>query len=142
MTKLQHTSHQPQELEDRKGFFKLTPQVSKKLINSNLSKSEMKLWLYLVAIAPFGNREYTYSSASLMLECGLKKATYFAAKAKLQKLGLIDFRYGETKFVNKLASAPLGSSTDATNFSEDKIVQKTGLQSKKLDSSPKNWTII
>lgn len=132
-------------------FFKLTPEVSKKLIICNLSKSEMKLWLYLVALAPFGDRQYAYSAPQAMLACGLKRAIYFASKAKLQKLGLIDFRDGENKFFNKLA--PVDGSNEpkfsaetivqkTRQFSGETIVQKTGLESKNLDSSPENQTMV
>ena len=111
-------------------FFKLTPEVSERLIKCDLSKNDMKLWLYLVAIAPFGDRPYAYSAPHAMLVCGLKKTTYFRSKAKLQKLGLIDFRDGETKFINKLA--PVDSSNDS-KFSPEKIVPKMGLNSQKWD---------
>ncbi len=120
-------------------FFKLTPEVSEKLIICNLSKSEMKLWLYLVALAPFGDRQYAYSAPQAMLACGLKRAIYFASKAKLQKLGLIDFRDGENKFFNKLA---LVDGSNEPKFSAETIVQKTGLESKNLDASPENQTSV
>jgi hypothetical protein len=128
-------------------FFKLTPEICERLIGCDLSKNDMKLWLYLVAIAPFGDRPYAYSAPQVMLVCGLKKTTYFRSKAKLQKLDLIDFRDGETKFINRLAPVPKNELSSDEKLvpkmglsSSDKIVPKMGLDSQKWDSSSENGT--
>lgn len=123
----------------KNAFFKLTPEVSRKLISSRLNRSDMNLWLYLVALAPFGDRPYSYSASEAMLACGINKSTYFRSKAKLQKLGLIDFKDGETKFVNKLA---LVDNSNASKFSTEKIVSEMRLESPKRDWSLQNETEV
>ncbi len=120
-------------------FFKLTPEISEKLIRCNLSKNEMKLWLYLVAIAPFGDRQYTYSATDAIATCNLKKTSYFTSKAKLQRLELIDFSDGETKFTNKIAPVAI---SDTIKSYRERIVRKNGQASEKTDSGSEKRTII
>jgi hypothetical protein len=81
-------------------FFRLTPGVRDRLLEINLTAAEWRVWCYLVSLDPFGDRGTKFSPAELMLKCGIKKSTYFAAKAKFQKLGLFDFRDGVTKVFN------------------------------------------
>jgi hypothetical protein len=81
-------------------FFMLTPLVRDRLLETNLTAAEWRIWCYLVSLDPFGDRGAKFSPAKLMLKCGIKKTTYFAAKAKFQKLGLFDFKDGVTKVFN------------------------------------------
>ena len=81
-------------------FFRLTPGVRDRLLEINLTAAEWRVWCYLVSLDPFGDRGAKFSPAELMLKCSIKKTTYFATKAKFQKLGLFDFRDGVTKVVN------------------------------------------
>ncbi len=78
----------------------LTPHVRDKLLSANLTAAQWRIWCYLVSLDPFGDRGAKFLPAELMLKCGVKRATYFAAKAKFQKLGLFDFRDGVTKVFN------------------------------------------
>jgi hypothetical protein len=81
-------------------YFRLTPVVRDKLLESKLTAAEWRIWSYLVSLDPFGDRGAKFSPAELMLKCAVKKSTYFAAKAKFQKLGLFDFSDGVTKVFN------------------------------------------
>jgi hypothetical protein len=81
-------------------YFRLTPTVRDKLLELKLTAAEWRIWCYLVSLDPFGDRGAKFSPAELMLKCAVKKSTYFAAKAKFQKLGLFDFQDGVTKVFN------------------------------------------
>ncbi|MDV3002507.1 MAG: hypothetical protein N5P05_004162 (plasmid) [Chroococcopsis gigantea SAG 12.99] len=81
-------------------FFILTPDVREKLLTASLTAAEWRIWCYLVSLDPFGDRGAKYLPAELMLKCNVKKSTYFAAKAKFQKLGFFDFKDGATKVFN------------------------------------------
>ncbi|OKH10815.1 hypothetical protein NIES593_22715 [Hydrococcus rivularis NIES-593] len=81
-------------------YFRLTPTVRDKLLESKLTAAEWRIWCYLISLDPFGDRGAKFSPAELMLKCAVKKSTYFAAKAKFQKLSLFDFQDGVTKVVN------------------------------------------
>jgi hypothetical protein len=81
-------------------FFMLTPEIRDRLLTAKLTAAEWRIWCYLVSLDPFGDRGAKYQPAELMLQCGVKKSTYFAAKAKFQKLGLFDFKDGTTKVFN------------------------------------------
>ena len=81
-------------------FFMLTPKVRDKLLEAKLTAAQWRIWSYLVSLDPFGDRGAKFCPAELMIKCGVKRSTYFAAKAKFQKLGLFDFRDGITKVFN------------------------------------------
>ena len=87
-------------LPKSESFFMLTPNVRDKLLEAKLTAAEWRIWCYLVSLDPFGSRGAKFSPSELMLKCSVKKSTYFAAKAKFQKLGLFDFRDGVTKVFN------------------------------------------
>ena len=83
----------------------LTPNVRDRLLEIKLTAAEWRIWCYLVSLDPFGDRGAKFSSAELMLKCGIKKTTYFSAKTKFQKLGLFDFHDSVTKVVNLQTSS-------------------------------------
>ncbi|PPS41937.1 hypothetical protein [Chroococcidiopsis sp. TS-821] len=111
-------------------FFMLTPNVRDKLLDANLTAAEWRVWCYLVSLDPFGDRGAKFSPAELMLRCGIKKSTYFATKAKFQKLGLFDFKDGTTKVYN-LQSHPVD--TEESDHSQQQQV----IESKILESESK-----
>jgi hypothetical protein len=74
-------------------FYPLTPEISKKLRKSKLTKHEMALWLYLIEKDPFGDRYWQLpSTLEITAELEMSKASYFRAKARLQELELFDFQ--------------------------------------------------
>jgi hypothetical protein len=74
-------------------FYPLTPEMSKKLRKSKLTKHEMTLWLYLIEKDPFGDRYWQLpSTLEITGELEMSKASYFRAKARLQELELFDFQ--------------------------------------------------
>ncbi len=86
--------------QSRETFFKLTHDVRKKLVAANLTAAEWRIWSYLACLDPFGDRGVRFSFTELALACQVKRATYFAAKAKFQKLGLFNFVEELPKVVN------------------------------------------
>lgn len=94
------SSLQQQERNCTQPFFMLTADVRDKLLEINLTAAEWRIWCYLVSLDPFGDRGVAFSVSELMLRCRVKKSTYFAAKAKLQKLELVYFQESAIKVFN------------------------------------------
>jgi len=118
-------------------YFRLTPVVRDKLLESKLTAAEWRIWSYLVSLDPFGDRGVKFSPAELMLKCAVKKSTYFAAKAKFQKLGLFDFQDGVTKVFNLqgfLNHSEISECSQQANVIESKISES---DSKISESSSK-----
>ncbi len=86
--------------QSRETFFKLTHNVKDRLIATNLTAAEWRIWAYLACLDPFGDRGVRFSFAELATVCRVKRSTYFAAKAKFQKLGLFNFVEELPKVVN------------------------------------------
>lgn len=91
-------------------FFKLTAELSEKLLNIDLTAAEWRIWCYLVSLDPLGDvadtqsgRAIKYDVDELMTKCRVKKSTYFTAKAKFLKLGLLPewFEVREVKRIEK-----------------------------------------
>lgn len=100
MKNISVSSLQQQEHSCTQSFFMLTAGVRDKLLETNLTAAEWRIWCYLVSLDPFGDRGVAFSVSELMLRCRVKKSTYFAAKAKLQKLGLVYFQESAIKVFN------------------------------------------
>lgn len=74
-------------------FYPLTPEISRKLRNAQLTKHEMALWLYLTEQDPFGDKYWELpSTLEITEELSMSKASYFRARARLQELELFDFQ--------------------------------------------------
>ena len=82
------------------GFFKLTATIAKEIRTAKLTAAEWDFWSYLVTLDPFGDRGVEFNAAEAILELGMSKSTYFAAKAKFQRLGWFDFKDGKTTVRN------------------------------------------
>ncbi|MEM9274876.1 MAG: hypothetical protein AAGA80_18225 [Cyanobacteria bacterium P01_F01_bin.143] len=102
-------------------FFMLTPDVRDRLLEIKLTAAEWRVWCYLVSLDPFGDRGAKFSPAELMLKCSIKKTTYFATKAKFQKLGLFDFKDGPTKVVNLQTSSE--KSKNSTHSQQAEVIE-------------------
>jgi hypothetical protein len=81
-------------------FQQITDKLRRELFAANLTSAEWRFWVYLAVLDPFGDTGVEFDPATIMLECGLSKSTYFATKAKFQKLGWFDFKDGRTRFIN------------------------------------------
>ena len=71
-------------------FYPLTPELGEKLRNSKLTAAEWRLWSYLVEIDSWGDKyQYLPSTLEIMQKVDIKKSTFYAAIAKLDKAGLL-----------------------------------------------------
>jgi hypothetical protein len=110
------SSLQQQERNCTQPFFMLTAGVRNRLLETNLTAAEWRIWCYLVSLDPFGDRGVAFSVSELMLRCRVKKSTYFAAKAKLQKLGLVYFQESTIKAFN--LQGRFHSAKNSPNYSQ------------------------
>ena len=102
-------------------YFSLTLDVRDALLSANLTAAEWRIWTYLVSLDPFGDRGAKFSPAELMLKCGVRKTTYFVAKAKFQKLRIFDFQDETTKVFNHYGSASISHFESEIPESESEI---------------------
>ena len=109
-------------------FYPLTAEVGHKLRQANLTGAEWRLWSFLVALDPFGDRyEALPDMLTIMEECDLKKSTFYKAIAKFQDLELFDFQDKGFEFRN-LETTP----------KKRKVFRNNGNNSEKSETIPKN----
>lgn len=71
-------------------FYPLTSKTLEKLYQANLTAAEWRLWNYLVVTDPWGdNYKDLPDTLTIMEKVGIKKSTFYAAIAKLDKAGLL-----------------------------------------------------
>ena len=81
-------------------FYPFASSMAKKLRQAHLSAAEWRFWSYLIEHDPWGDRYKELDPFDILRECGMSKATYYRAKAKLQKLGLFDFQESKVSYRN------------------------------------------
>jgi hypothetical protein len=81
-------------------FYPFASSMAKKLREAHLSAAEWRFWSYLIEHDPWGDRYKELDPFDILRECGMSKATYYRAKAKLQKLGLFDFQESKVNYRN------------------------------------------
>src|SRR4028119_36041 len=81
-------------------FYPFASSMAKKLREAHLSAAEWRFWSYLIEHDPWGDRYKELDPFDILRECGMSKATYYRAKAKLQKLGLFDFQESKVSYRN------------------------------------------
>ncbi len=113
-------------------FYPLTVSTLDQLYQADLSPSELRLWLYLSALDPWGDRyEELPDTLELMEKVGIKKSTFYAAIAKFQELNLFDFQVRGITFRNLLGAEKVW-----------KGFQASGKVSKNLESIPNSWNSV
>lgn len=113
-------------------FYPLTVSTLDQLYQADLSPSELRLWLYLSALDPWGDRyEELPDTLELMEKVGIKKSTFYAAIAKFQELDLFDFQVRGITFRNLLGAEKVW-----------KGFQASGKVSKNLESIPNSWNSV
>jgi hypothetical protein len=71
-------------------FYPLTPELGEKLRNSKLTAAEWRLWNYLVEIDSWGDKYQDLpNTLEIMQKVDIKKSTFSAAIAKLDKASLL-----------------------------------------------------
>ena len=81
-------------------FYPFASSMAKKLREAHLSAAEWRFWSYLIEHDPWGDRYKELDPFDILRECGMSKATYYRAKAKLQRLGLFDFQESKVSYRN------------------------------------------
>jgi hypothetical protein len=113
-------------------FYPLTVSTLDQLYQADLSPSELRLWLYLSALDPWGDRyEELPDTLELMEKVGIKKSTFYAAIAKFQELNLFDFQVRGVTFRNLMGAQKVW-----------KGFQPSGKVSKNLESIPDFWNSV
>lgn len=102
-------------------FYTLKPEVVAKIRQRGLSKTESKLFFYLLELDPFGDRPAKVKVAEILLATGISKAAYHNAISVFEALGFFDFKHTDVVVSNLSVKKP------------KKLVQDSGQQSKKLD---------
>lgn len=106
-------------------FFKLTTDMAKEIRGIRLTAAEWRLWSFLVTLEPFGDRYIEMPDIlTIMIECGMSKATAYRAIAKFQEHSLFDFE-AQIRFRNLMT---------------EKAVSKMRLDSHSCETSLKNET--
>jgi len=122
-------------------FYQLTPEISQKLRQANLTASEWRLWAYLTEIDPWGDYYKDINPLAVIAECGVSKPTYYRAKAKFQELGLFDFQEERISFRNLTGVSKMKLESQKFNSQSQKFnsqSQKFNSQSQKRENqSPK-----
>ncbi|CAD5988395.1 hypothetical protein PCC9214_05372 (plasmid) [Planktothrix tepida] len=111
-------------------FVKIRDDVVDWVMQHGLSKTESKLFFYLLKLDRFGDRPAQVKVAEILLKTGISKTSYHAAIAKFQGLGWFDFCHSDVK-VSNLCCIPKSrtdspkSRTDSPKFRTDSPKSRT-----------------
>jgi len=120
------------ESSSSQSFYPLTVSTLDQLYQADLSPSELRLWLYLSALDPWGDRyEELPDTLELMEKVGIKKSTFYAAIAKFQELNLFDFQVRGVTFRNLMGAQKVW-----------KGFQPSGKVSRNLEKIPDFWNSV
>lgn len=102
-------------------FYTLKPEIVAKIRQHGLSKTESKLFFYLLELDPFGDRPAKVKVAEILLATGISKAAYHNAVSRFELLGFFDFKHTNVVISN-------------LSVKQSKKVQDSGQVPKILDS--------
>ena len=109
-------------------FYPLTPQVSRKLRQGNLTASEWRIWSYLVEVDSWGDRYEEVDTLRIIEECSVSKATFYRAVAKLQELEIFDFQDIGFSIRNLHGVSSLKNETGVSEMRQQSQICETGLK--------------
>jgi hypothetical protein len=81
-------------------FYTLRPEVVQYIAKHGLSKTESKLFAFLIQLDAFGDRPKKMKVAEILLATGIGKTAYHAAVAKFEALGWFDFTHKDVEVKN------------------------------------------
>lgn len=113
-------------------FYTLKPEIVAKIRQHGLSKTESKLFFYLLELDPFGDRPSKVKVAEILLATGISKAAYHNAVSRFELLGFFDFKHTDV-VISNLSVKQSKKVQDSGQVSK-KLVQDSGQVSKILDS--------
>lgn len=93
------TGTQP-EFEVQKLYVQIKESVVDEIIEHGLSKTESKLFFYLLKLDRFGDKSAKVKVAEILLATGIGKTAYHAAMSKFEIMGWFDFKHSEVEVTN------------------------------------------
>jgi hypothetical protein len=92
---IEEESSQQQEL-----YVQIRDDIADQIIKHGLSKTESKLFFYLLKLDRFGDRPAKVKVAEILLATGIGKTAYHAAISKFESMGWFDFKHSEVEITN------------------------------------------
>lgn len=92
---IEEEKSQQQEL-----YVQIRDDIADQIIKYGLSKTESKLFFYLVKLDRFGDRPAKIKVAEILIATGVGKTAYHAAIAKFETMGWFDFKHSEVEITN------------------------------------------
>ncbi|HLO52513.1 MAG TPA: hypothetical protein VK211_29205 [Kamptonema sp.] len=118
-------------------YVQIKDEVADQIIKHGLSKTESKLFFYLLKLDRFGDKPIKVKVAEILLATGIGKTAYHAAIARFEAMGWFDFKHSDVEITNfctptkKFAKTNSqteipNSQTEIPNSETGKTNQKTG----------------
>lgn len=98
MTKEQN--HKSQNTQPQELYVQIKDEVADEIIKHGLSKTESKLFFYLLKLDRFGDKPAKVKVAEILLATGIGKTAYHAAMTKFESIGWFDFKHSEVEITN------------------------------------------
>ena len=98
MTKHQH--YEGKNTQHQELYVQIKDEVADQIIKHGLSKTESKLFFYLLKLDRFGDRPAKTKVAELLLATGIGKTAYHAAISKFETMGWFDFKHSDVEISN------------------------------------------
>jgi hypothetical protein len=113
-------------------YVTIRDEVSDWIIKHGLSKTESKLFFYLLKLDRFGDKPVKVKVAQILLATGISKSAYHAAIAKFESLGWFDFKHIDVTICNLTCISSPRFWTDSPKSWTDSPESWT--------DSPESWT--
>lgn len=114
-------------------FYTLRPEVVKSIAKYGMSKTESKLFYYLLQLDPFGDRPIRSKTAEILLATGIGKTAYHQAVAKFEALGWFDFKHTDV-YITNTSCVRKSEKAVQKSVKTEKRFGKTDYQSAKTES--------
>lgn len=98
MTKRQH--YEGENTQHQELYVQIKDEVADQIIKHGLSKTESKLFFYLLKLDRFGDKPAKVKVAEILLATGIGKTAYHAAIAKFEAMNWFDFKHSEVEIAN------------------------------------------
>ena len=81
-------------------YVQIRDDVADQIIQHGLSKTESKLFFYLLKLDRFGDRPAKVKVAEILLATGIGKTAYHAAMSRFESMGWFDFKHSDVEVSN------------------------------------------
>lgn len=86
--------------ESKELYVQIRDDVADQIIQHGLSKTESKLFFYLLKLDRFGDRPAKVKVAEILLATGIGKTAYHAAMSRFEGMGWFDFKHSDVEVSN------------------------------------------